>query len=104
VMGPGGGVDFVYKDEVRELEREYRESIERGDSTEAAAKVLADGRAKLTADYERSLLNPKEALALGSVSSIVMPGQSRRVLSQNLDLLMRKYTPCPMSGVQREHE
>jgi hypothetical protein len=49
-------------------------------------------------------MNPKEALALGSVSRIVMPGTSRRVLAQNLDLMMRKYVPSPMAGPQREFE
>jgi len=49
-------------------------------------------------------MNPKEALSLGSVSRLVMPGESRRVLARNLDFLMRKYQPAPMGGVQREHE
>jgi len=34
----------------------------------------------------------------------VMPGESRRVLAEHLDFLMRTYTPAPMGGVQREHE
>ena len=46
----------------------------------------------------------KEALSLGSVSRIVMPGTSRRVLAENLDFLMRTYTPSPMAGPQREFE
>ena len=49
-------------------------------------------------------MNPKEALSLGSVSRIVMPGESRSVLARNLDFLMRRYEPTPMSGPQREHE
>ena len=49
-------------------------------------------------------MNPKEALSLGSVSRVVMPGTSRRVLSQNLEFLMRTYEPSPMSGPQREFE
>ena len=49
-------------------------------------------------------MNPREALSLGSVSSLVLPGESRRVLAKNLDFLMRSYTPSPMGGVQREHE
>jgi hypothetical protein len=49
-------------------------------------------------------MNPKEALSLGSVSSIVMPGTSRRVLGENLALLMRTYTPSPMAGPQREFD
>jgi acetyl-CoA carboxylase carboxyltransferase component len=54
--------------------------------------------------YETELMNPKEALSLGSVSRIVMPGSSRRVIGQNLAYLMRRYEPCPMSGPQREFE
>ena len=49
-------------------------------------------------------MNPKEALSLGSVSSIVRPGESRRILAENLSLLMRHYQPSPMGGTQREHE
>ena len=49
-------------------------------------------------------MNPKEALSLGSISRIVMPGTSRRVLCQNLDFLMRTYKPTPMGGPQREFE
>jgi methylmalonyl-CoA decarboxylase subunit alpha len=49
-------------------------------------------------------MNPKEALSLGSVSRVVMPGTSRRELARNLDFLVRKYQPAPMAGVQREFE
>jgi hypothetical protein len=33
-----------------------------------------------------------------------MPGTSRRVLAENLNFLMRTYTPSPMAGPQREFE
>jgi hypothetical protein len=33
-----------------------------------------------------------------------MPGESRRVLADNLAFLMRNYRPEAMSGIQREHE
>jgi acetyl-CoA carboxylase carboxyltransferase component len=102
VMGPGAGVEFVYKDDVRRLEREHREGVESGDP-EAQGK-LDEGRARLTAAYEQDLMNPREALSLGSVSNIVMPGESRRVLTEHLEFLMRAYSPEPMSGPQREHE
>ena len=49
-------------------------------------------------------MNPKEALSLGSVSGVVMPGTSRRVLSENFAFLTRTYTPGPMGGPQREFE
>jgi acetyl-CoA carboxylase carboxyltransferase component len=103
VMGPAGK-DFVYKKEIRGLERDYRDAIGRGDSDEIAAKERDEGLAQLSARYEAELMNPKEALSLGSVSNVVMPGESRRVLAKNLDFLVRTYTPSPMSGVQREHE
>ena len=74
-----------------------------GGSQEAAAERDA-ALAALTTRYERELMNPKEALSLGSVSRIVMPGTTRRVLSQNLNYLMRHYTPSALGGVQREFE
>ena len=102
VMGPGGGVEFVYKDRLRKLEADHREAAKVGDPD--AQKSLDAGRAQLTAEYEETLMNPKEALSLGSVSRIVMPGESRRVLAEHLDFLMRTYEPKPMVDVQREHE
>lgn len=103
VMGPAG-TEFVYKDEIRGIQQAYRDAIERGEPEAAAAKVRDDGLAGLNLQYEQELMNPKEALSLGSVSSIVMPGESRHVLADNLAFLMRNYVPTPMSGVQREHE
>jgi len=49
-------------------------------------------------------MNPNEALSLGSVSRIVMPGTSRRVLGEHLAFLMRTYQPSAMAGPQRESE
>jgi acetyl-CoA carboxylase carboxyltransferase component len=103
VMGPAGK-EFVYKGEMRAIEEAYREAIAHGASEANAAAARDEGLAQLTTRYEDELMNPKEALALGSVSKIVMPGYSRQVLGHNLDFLMRKYTPSPMSGVQREFE
>ncbi len=104
VMGPGGGTEFVYKGEIRALEAEYRKAIEDGTPEADAVRARDAGLAKLRDQYERELMNPKEALSLGSVSSVVIPGTSRRVLAQNLDFLMRTYTPGPMAGPQREFE
>ncbi|MEM7410076.1 MAG: carboxyl transferase domain-containing protein [Myxococcota bacterium] len=103
VMGPAGK-DFVYKDEIRALDATYRKAVADGGSEEAAAKARDAGLADLSDRYEADLMNPKEALSLGSVSRVVMPGTSRRVLAQNLDFLMRTYEPSPMGGVQREFE
>ncbi|MEE3332007.1 MAG: carboxyl transferase domain-containing protein [Myxococcota bacterium] len=104
VMGPGGGTEFVFKKELRALEAEYKSAIRDGASPEEAGKVRDAGLVAIRDRYERELMNPKEAMSLGSVSSLVMPGTSRRVLAQNLDFLMRTYTPAPMSGPQREFE
>ncbi len=103
VMGPAGK-DFVYKDELRQIDLDHRNAIARGDTPAAAAKIRDEALAGLSSKYERELMNPKEALSLGSVSSIVMPGESRRVLGENLAFLMRAYRPGPMGGMQREHE
>ena len=102
VMGPGGGVEFVYKDRLRQLQADHLEAAKVGDPD--AQKNLDAGRAELVADYEETLMNPKEALALGSVSRLVTPGESRRVLASEMDFLMRTYEPKPMVDVQREHE
>jgi len=103
VMGPAGK-DFVYKDEIRALDAAYRRRIAAGAPDAEAVRERDEGLAKLSDRYEHELMNPKEALSLGSVSRVVMPGTSRRVLAQNLAFLMRTYTPSPMGGPQREFE
>ncbi len=103
VMGPAGK-DYVYKDEILKLNHDYREGLKKG-MPEAEAKKIRDlGLAELSKKYEETLMNPKEALSLGSVSSVVMPGTSRKILGNTLVYLMSKYKPSPMSGVQREFE
>ena len=52
--------------------------------------------------YERELMNPDEALSLGSISQIVMPGDLRRVLGEHLAFCLRHYEPGPLQSVQRE--
>jgi acetyl-CoA carboxylase carboxyltransferase component len=102
VMGPAGK-DFVYKDELRAIDAAYSKTLASGD--EEGAERERDASLKELSDrYEHELMNPKEALSLGSVSRIVMPGTSRRVLAENLAFLMRTYTPSPMAGPQREFE
>jgi acetyl-CoA carboxylase carboxyltransferase component len=103
VMGPAGR-EFVYKDELRAVQAEYQEALAKGEDEAAARERRNEALAKLNERYERELMNPKEALSLGSVSRLVMPGTSRRVLAENLDFLMRTYTPSPMAGPQREFE
>ena len=103
VMG-AAGKDFVYKDEMRAIAKQHKKALSDGASEVDADRERDEALAILTTRYEDLLMNPKEALSLGSVSRIVMPGESRRILSRNLDFLMRKYTPGPMGGPQREHE
>jgi acetyl-CoA carboxylase carboxyltransferase component len=103
VMGPAGK-DFVYKDELRALDVEMQRAIAGGTPRAEAVAKRAAGLAALSERYERDIMNPKEALSLGSVSQLVVPGTSRRVLGEHLAFLMRKYTPSAMSGVQREFE
>ena len=104
VMGPGGGTEFVFKQELRSIEAAYKQALGDGKTAEEAASVRDGALAKIREQYERELMNPREAMSLGSVSSIVMPGTSRRVLSRDLDFLMRTYEPSPMAGPQREFE
>ena len=117
VMGPAG-VEYVYKDELkairvsipRRLEAMKAELLSQGVSDEDAqsqAQSAAADWAKVTeADlakrYEREIMNPEEALSLGSVSQIVMPQELRSVIAKHLMFCLRHYTPEPMSGVQRE--
>jgi acetyl-CoA carboxylase carboxyltransferase component len=103
VMGPAGR-EYVYKDEITAIQRKYAAAIKAGASKDEATKERDSALAALSQRYERELMNPKEALSLGSVTGIVMPGTSRRVLAKNLLYLMSKYTPGPMTGVQREFE
>ncbi len=103
VMGPAGK-DFVYKDELRALDVEMQRALAAGVAREEALAKRKAGLAALSERYEREIMNPKEALSLGSVSQLVVPGTSRRVLGEHLAFLMRKYTPSAMSGVQREFE
>lgn len=117
VMGPAGR-EFVYKDELAALSQErgrrFGEALERhrGNGTDEAAARRAAERdaarwfaaedARLVARYEADIMNPREALSLGSISQIVMPRDLRRLLTEALSLCMRHYQPAPMSGPQRE--
>ncbi len=117
VMGPAGK-EFVYKDDLRKLRSAAAERVKRGmqerietgvkedvakqDAEKEAADWLKAGEAELNLRYEKELMNPKEGLALGSISSIVMPTDLRKVLGENLNFFLRHYKPSPMGGVQRE--
>ncbi len=115
VMGPAG-VEFVYKDELRavraarqtrlaEALRELREAGSANAEAEARQRVDAwvkEQEVALGLRYEKELMNPNEALSLGSISQIVMPSDLRKVLAENLLFHLRHYEPGPFAGVQRE--
>jgi acetyl-CoA carboxylase carboxyltransferase component len=100
VMGPAGK-EFVYKDEIRAA-RAQAAKLEVSDGREAAQAFLRAKETEFAQRYERELMNPKEALSLGSISRLVMPEDLRRELGETLLFLMRHYTPSAMGGAQRE--
>ena len=117
VMGPAG-VEYVYKDELKKIRVDREQRIakvaaeltasgvdEQAALNEATSSVDAEIRveeASLAQRYEREIMNPEEALSLGSISEIVMPSQLRRVLGRQLAFCLRHYEPGPMQSVQRE--
>ncbi len=117
VMGPAGK-EFVYKRELRELrdrrpkiEAQFREELQdsgmvaeqaAAEAAKRAARWLQEQEAGYNARYERELMNPREALSLGSISQIVMPWDLRSCLGENLDFFMRHYQAGPLQAVQRE--
>ncbi|MEQ8263218.1 carboxyl transferase domain-containing protein [Pseudohaliea sp.] len=117
VMGPAG-VEYVYKDELRKIRGAVAERLaaetraqEAAGLSPAEAKDAARGlvdawvkaeEAELARRYERELMNPNEALSLGSISQIVMPSELRQALAEHMDFCLRHYTPAPLDSVQRE--
>jgi len=74
----------------------------RRNAEKEAADWLKAQEAEFNRRYERELMNPREALSLGSISEIVLPGDLRAVLAQHLRFLLAHYTPGPWQSVQRE--
>lgn len=117
VMGPAG-TEFVYKKELRALRASTKrriaaaaaERVAAGFGEDEAKRAAADEVAQwlkseevaLQKQYEKELMNPREALGLGSISKLVMPTELRQTLGKNIDFLVRHYRPGPMTGVQRE--
>ena len=117
VMGPAGR-EFVYKDELAGLSRERAarfgklvaegraagadEAEARHEAEREVSRWFAAEDAKLVARYERDIMNPREALSLGSISQMVLPRDLRRLLADTVDLCMRHYEPSAMTGPQRE--
>jgi acetyl-CoA carboxylase carboxyltransferase component len=100
VMGPAGK-EYVYKTELKTMRDEAAARAKAGDEKGAAEWRKAQ-EAQVNQRYERELMNPREALSLGSISEIVMPTDLRAVLGRNLEFLLRTYEPGPMQSVQRE--
>ncbi|HKJ04268.1 MAG TPA: carboxyl transferase domain-containing protein [Geopsychrobacteraceae bacterium] len=117
VMGPAGK-EFVYKDELRKLRGSIKQRVAAGthdrikagmegdtakiDAEKEAVEWLKAEEALLNTRYEKELMNPKEGLALGSISSIVMPTDLRKELGENLNFFLRHYKPSTWQDVQRE--
>jgi len=117
VMGPAG-VQYVYKDELRKMRAAAKQRLAEETKAQraaglgeaeaaAAARDLVNAWVKseeqeLAQRYERELMNPNEALSLGSISQIVMPSDLRHVLGEHLEFCLRHYDAEPMGGVQRE--
>jgi acetyl-CoA carboxylase carboxyltransferase component len=116
-MGPAG-VEYVYKDELRKIRGAVRDKVEAETAAQVAAGLsaeqAADAAEQLVSDwvkseeallaqrYEKELMNPNEALSLGSISQIVMPADLRQVLAENMAFYLRRYQPEPLQSVQRE--
>ncbi len=117
VMGPAG-VEFVYKKELREIrgsvakrvaaatQEQVNNGLSGAEAKEAAEAQVAEWQkqeeALLVARYEKELMNPNEALSLGSISQIVMPSDLRKVLAENMAFHLEHYNPEPLNAVQRE--
>lgn len=117
VMGPAGK-EYVYKSELKKVrdaaaaraEEEAAQRVESGVDEETAraeadreaADWLKAQEAEYNRRYERELMNPREALSLGSISEIVMPADLRSTLVRNLEFMLRRYEPGPWQTIQRE--
>jgi acetyl-CoA carboxylase carboxyltransferase component len=117
VMGPAG-VEFVYKKELRALRSSIAQRTQdayqnlkaqglndesaQHEAKEAVHSWVVAQEAELAARYERELMNPNEALSLGSISQIVMPKNVRHVLVNALQFHLRHYKPTALVDVQRE--
>ena len=117
VMGPAG-VEYVYKDELKKIranretriQTESEARVSQGLSVTEASKeaalavdaLIKAEEAALAQRYEQEIMNPEEALSLGSISEIVMPADLRQVLARQMAFCLRHYQPGPMQSVQRE--
>jgi acetyl-CoA carboxylase carboxyltransferase component len=96
------GKEFVYKAEIRQLRESAAKKRKAGTPEAEVAEWVRGQEAELNQRYERELMNPREALSLGSISEIVMPTDLRRELTHHLRFLLNHYVPGPMVEPQRE--
>lgn len=117
VMGPAG-VEFVYKKEIRAIRNSVASRIAdlskeltgqgmseedaRATAEQQVADWLKQEEAQLAQRYERELMNPNEALSLGSISQIVMPSELRKVLAEHMAFHLNHYQAEALDAVQRE--
>ncbi|MDN3638714.1 carboxyl transferase domain-containing protein [Simiduia curdlanivorans] len=101
VMGPAG-VEFVYKDELQKIRGAVAQRLGDGEDAQLVNAWQVQQEAALKARYEAELMNPNEALSLGSISQIVMPSELRTLLCKNMAFHLRHYVAEPFNGVQRE--
>jgi acetyl-CoA carboxylase carboxyltransferase component len=101
VMGTAGK-EFVYKTEIRQMREAAAKKRKAGMPEAEVAEWVRAQETELNQRYERELMNPREALSLGSISEIVMPTDLRRVLTHHLRFLLNHYVPGPMVEPQRE--
>src|SRR5262245_10775359 len=117
VMGTAGK-EYTYKKELQHVRAAAAAKRAEGTASRIAAGASLDAarreadkeasewlkaqEAEFNRRYERELMNPREALSLGSISEIVMPADLRAVLGRNLKFLLTHYTPGPWESIQRE--
>ena len=117
VMGTAGK-EYVYKAELKKtrdaaaarertalqerLDTAMDPETARKEAQREAQEWLRAQEADFNQRYERELMNPREALSLGSISEIVMPAELRHVLARNLEFMLRRYQPGPWQSIQRE--
>ncbi len=117
VMGTAGK-EYTYKRELQEVRAAAQTTtkeataarvaagsppdVARKEAEKEAAEWLRAQEAEFNQRYERELMNPREALSLGSISEIVMPTDLRAVLARSLEFLLRHYEPGPWQSIQRE--
>jgi acetyl-CoA carboxylase carboxyltransferase component len=117
VMGTAGK-EYTYKKELQEVRAaaaaRFKEltaayvasgspaDVAKQDAEREVADWLRAQEAEFNKRYETELMNPREALSLGSISEIVMPTDLRAVLGRSLDFLLQHYEPGPWQSIQRE--